>query len=178
MDLSFTREIRVPVGDPKLAAIDIKKFLTINIGEQAPEFVATTLDGKELKLGDLRGKVVLLDFWATWCGPCIAELPNLQWAHKQFGLGGELVVVGISLDSNKDAVKEFVAKRDIHWRQIALGPAEQNPVAKEYTVSGVPATFLIGRDGKVVARDIQGWRLRTELKKLFSGPSEQTQASQ
>jgi len=176
MDLSFSREIRVPVGDPKLTAIAIKRFLMIKIGEPAPDFVASTLDGKEFELRELRGKIVLLHFWATWCGPCIAELPNLQRAHKEFSRDGEFVVVGISLDNSKDAVREFAAKRSIPWLQIVLGPAEQNPVAKEYNVSGVPATFLIGRDGKVVARDIHGWRLRTELKKLLSKPTEQTQA--
>jgi peroxiredoxin len=175
MDISVTRDIRVPVGDPKLAAINIERFLIINAGEQAPLFAATTLDKQELKLEDLRGKVVLLDFWATWCAPCIAQMPKVKQAYEQFGADGGFVVVGISLDQDEAAVKQFVEKRGMPWPQIVLGPSEQNPVAKKYNVTGVPATFLIGRDGKVLATDLSGRALQRELRKQF--PDLQQQVS-
>ncbi|MCH7813072.1 MAG: TlpA family protein disulfide reductase [Planctomycetes bacterium] len=165
--MAFTRQIRVPVGDPKLAQIDIEKFLIISIGEQAPEFAATTLDGRPFKLSELRGKVVLLDFWATWCAPCIGEMPNLLRAVEEYGGSGDFVIVGVSLDSSESAVKQFQQRRKIPWTQIVLGPAEQNPAAKKYNVSGIPATFLIDRDGKVVAKDLHGPALRRELGKLL-----------
>ena len=172
MDLSFRREIRVPVGDPKLATIKIDKFLILRPGDKAPDFAATTLDGKPFKLSDLRGKVVLLDFWATWCTPCIAELPNLERAYEKFGKDGDFVVIGISLDSSDSAVQQFCEQRKIRWPQIVLGPAEQNPVAKRYNVSGIPATFLIGRDGKVVATDVHGRSLGRQLGSLLPQPEQ------
>ncbi|MCP4248478.1 MAG: TlpA family protein disulfide reductase, partial [bacterium] len=113
------------------------------------------------------GKVVLLDFWATWCAPCIAELPNLRRAVEEYGGKGDFVIVGISLDSGESAVKEFQKRRKVTWTQIVLGPAQDNPVAKKYNVSAIPAMFLIGRDGKVVAKDLHGRALQRELGKLL-----------
>ena len=173
MDLSFTREIRVPVGDPKLAMIEIEKFLILRPGDEAPDFVATTLDGKPFKLSELRGKVVLIDFWATWCTQCIAELPNVKQAYEEFSKGGDFVVVGISLDDRDKSARQFCERNKVPWTQIVLGPAEQNPVAKQYNVSSIPATFLIGRDGKVVATDVRSWSLRHQLSSLLSPPKEQ-----
>lgn len=167
MEFSFTREIRVPVGDPSVVMIRIEKFLPINIGDIAPELAGATLDGKEIRLADLRGKVVLLDFWATWCAPCLAELPNLRRAYDKYSAEGKLVVIGISLDDDVEGVRSFVKERGIPWPLMVGGPAESNLVAKAYNVSGVPATFLIGSDGKVVAKDLTGQTLHDELAKLF-----------
>lgn len=89
--------------------------------------------------------------------------------------GGEFVVVGISLDQDERLVKQFVEKRELPWPQVVLGPSEQNPVAKKYNVTAVPATFLIGRDGKVVAKDLTGRRLQRALGKQF--PLTQQRAS-
>ncbi len=139
----------------------------MKVGDSAPQFAEKTIDDKEVRLADLRGKVVLLDFWATWCAPCMAELPNLKTAHEKYAADGRLVIVGISLDSDAEAVRGFVRERGVPWAQIALGPAESNAVAKAYHVSGVPATFLIGEDGKVVARDVTGQALQDELAKLL-----------
>ena len=93
--------------------IKIEKFLGVRVGDQAPNFVATTLDGSPVTPGALRGKVVLLDFWATWCAPCIVELPNIKRMHERYGSDGEFVVVGISLDDSAGVVSDFVRKRDI-----------------------------------------------------------------
>ena len=167
MEFAYTRELRVPVGDPKLAMVNIKKFLIIEIGEPAPDIAVKTLDGKNFKLSGLRGKVVLVDFWATWCTPCIAEMPGIKRAYDTYGRDGRFTVIGISLDDEESAVKRFLAKRDIPWSLAVLGPAEQNPVAKAYNVSQIPATFLIGPDGKVMAKNLRGRALARELQKLF-----------
>lgn len=167
MDLSFSREIRLPVGDPKLAMIDIDRFLTINVGDTAPNFTAATLDETEFDLTRHRGKVVLIDFWATWCAPCIVEMPNIKKAREQYGREGEFVVIGISLDQSPKQVSRFVKGKEYAWQQIAAGPAEKNPIAQKYNVSAIPATFLIDRDGKVVAKDLRGGALQKALRKLL-----------
>ncbi len=157
----------MPVGDPKLATIKIDRLMIINVGDVAPDFTAETIDGQTIKLSDFRGKTVLLDFWATWCSPCVAEMPNIKQALDKFGSCGDLVVIGISLDQDPTTVKQFIKRKEIPWPQICKGPAEENPIAKKYNVSGIPATFLIDPQGKVAAKDIQSTALDQALTKLF-----------
>ncbi len=111
----------------------------------------------------MKGKVVLLDFWATWCSPCLAEVPNIKKAVDRFGKDGRFAVVGISLDMSEVAAKAMVERFGMSWPHLVLGPAEENPVAKLYGVSGIPAMFLIDAEGRVVARDLRGEALQTEL---------------
>ena len=101
-DISWSQEIVLPVGQNTLTRdIDSVKVLGIFPGKPAPDFEATTLDGKPFKLSSLRGKVVLVDFWATWCAPCVAELPNIKKLHDQHSADG-LVVVSVSFDPTND----------------------------------------------------------------------------
>lgn len=146
------------------------------MGEEAPLFAAKDLEGNAVKLEDLRGKVVLLDFWATWCAPCLAELPNLEKLHEQFGDDG-LVILGVSVDAEASAVERFLEQRKIPWRQIAAGDTESNPIARKYNVSAVPSTFLIDKNGKVAAKDLTGWRLQRKVSKLLNQKKEQATAS-
>jgi thiol-disulfide isomerase/thioredoxin len=126
------------------------------------------LDGEKIKLSDYRGKVVLVDFWATWCGPCIAEMPNVAGALKKHGEEGDFIVLGISLDKDEATVREFLKKhKDVAWAQIVGGPAKENEIAKLYGVEGVPATFLIDPDGKVAAKDLRGAALASRVGELL-----------
>jgi thiol-disulfide isomerase/thioredoxin len=108
-----------------------------------------------------------LDFWATWCAPCVAEFPNVRKVQEEYGTDGDFMVVGISLDSEDEKVAAFVKKHKIAWPQIVAGPAERNPLAKKFFVEGIPATFLIDRNGKVVAKDLRGPALRKEVDRLM-----------
>lgn len=121
-----------------------------------------TLDGKELKISDLRGKVVLIDFWATWCAPCVAELPTLKRAHEKFADKG-LVIVGISFDEKAETARKFADKRGLSWPQAWVKGAEKSELAKLYGVEAVPATFLVSPSGKVVAKDLRGRKLLRKI---------------
>lgn len=123
-------------------------------GEAAPEFSAVTLDDASLALGDLTGKVVLLDFWATWCGPCVAEIPKLIKLHEKYGGREDFVMIGISLDQSRSALSTFIKQRKMGWQQVFGTTARKT--ADAYSVRGIPALFLIGRDGKILGSNLPG----------------------
>jgi len=149
------------------------KLLGAKVGSSAPPIEAQALDGKTIRLADQRGKLVYVDFWATWCAPCVAEMPNVAKAYEKFNADG-LVVIGISFDRDADALRRFVEQRKIPWPQILAEGAERGPLAQAYGVAGIPATFLIGPDGTVLERDLRGERLlqrvEEEIKKLKAAP--------
>ena len=135
------------------------------------EITGTLLNGQPFDQQTLTGKVVLVDFWATWCGPCVAEIPNvLEQYNKYHDRGFE--VVGISLDQDRSALEKFVGDRKIPW-PILFEPSEgtgwQHPLATYYGISGIPTVILIGQDGNVITLNARGERLGEELDKIFSG---------
>ena len=148
------------------------KVRSVHAGVMAPDFEAKTLDGRPFKLSELRGKIVLIDFWATWCGPCVAELPNVKKLYEQFG-GEHFAVVGISFDRDAATARKFVGARKLPWTQIWAEKADEGQIAGLYGVGGIPATFLIGADGKVIERDMHGETLAStvgrEVRKLAGG---------
>ncbi|MFN6145699.1 MAG: redoxin family protein [Planctomycetota bacterium] len=123
-------------------------------------------DGKVIDLAAYKGKVVLVDFWATWCGPCIAELPNVIAAYDKYHAQG-FEIVGISLDEDRAKLDAFVKARKITWRQHFDGKGWQNEAAQAWGIQSIPATFLIGADGKIVATDLRGQQLDQKLAKLL-----------
>lgn len=128
------------IGNPEpLQANDAK-------GKQAPDFTLQDLDGKPVKLSDFRGKAVLLNFWATFCGPCKVEMPWLVELQKQYGPQG-LQIVGVALDdSGKDAIQKYAKEMGVNYT-ILQG---QDSVGDAYGAVGLPATFYIDRNGKIV----------------------------
>lgn len=119
------------------------------IGSTAPDFTLTTLDGKKVKLSDYRGKAVLLNFWATWCGPCKVEIPWFMDLEKEYGPQG-LVVLGVSMDDDGPTkVAQFAKEMKIDYT-VVMG---NDDVADEYGgVAGLPTTFYVDRSGKIVKK--------------------------
>ncbi len=137
------------------------------VGSRAKEFRTTDLAGNPLKLSDLRGKIVFIDFYASWCGPCVAEIPNLKKLYQKYHQRG-LEVVGVSLDRTLEDAKDYVKKQGIKWTIAWQKPGGwNNPVARLYGVRSIPSTYLLDREGKVIAVGLRGERLAVALAKLF-----------
>lgn len=124
--------------------------VAVAVGQPAPAYGASRLDGTPVSLADHRGDVVLLNVWATWCAPCIREMPALEEVHREFGQRG-LEVVGVSIDaaSERDGVQRFLDRHGITFR-ILHDPSQS--VVSAFRTVGVPETFLIDRSGTIVER--------------------------
>jgi len=137
-----------------------------SIGSMAPDFTLTSLDGKSVELKSLRGKFVLLDFWASWCPPCRAENPNVVAAFNKFR-GQNFTILSVSLDKDTDKWKEAVAKDKLTWQHVSDLQGWESSVAALYGVQSIPANFLIDPSGKIIAADLRGDDLdRTLTSKL------------
>src|SRR5262249_55787459 len=126
---------------------------------------AEDIRGRTIRSDAYRGKYVLLDFWATWCGPCVAELPRLQAAYRAYHDAG-LEIIGISLDESKDAVIEFVKARQIPWPQVH-GPGASGDLIQALGVSSIPATYLIDPEGTIIRLDLRGKALDEALARMI-----------
>lgn len=144
--------------------IDARK--SVNVGSLAPDFSLQTPEGKTIALKDLRGKYVLVDFWASWCGPCMAEVPNVKKVYDRFHQKG-FEVIGISLDEKKEAWTNAIDKHGLGWLHVSSLKGWKCPVAALYSVTGIPATFLLDPDGKIIARNLRGEELMEEIAKVF-----------
>ena len=122
----------------------------VKAGDPAPDFDVTTLEGKTLRLKDLRGKFVLLDFWATWCPPCVASIPELQAVYEQFKDDKRFVMIGLSLDDDKDVLGKFLKDNKLSWPQVQLGQRRNSDLCLQYGVTGAPSYVLIGPDGMIL----------------------------
>jgi len=135
------------------------------------EISGTLLSGKPFDQKTLAGKVVLVDFWATWCGPCVAEIPNVLEQYEKYHDKG-FEVVGVSLDEDRDALEKFVAEQKIPWPILYEKPQGErwrHPLSTFYGISGIPTVILIGRDGNVITLNARGEKLGEQLDKLFAG---------
>lgn len=135
-------------------------------GKKAPDFSAKSPDGKLISLKESLGKVTLLDFWASWCGPCRRENPNVVALYNEFHSKG-LKIIGVSLDEDLSKWKDAIAKDKITWIQVSNLKGWQDPIAKQYEVEQIPTTFLLDANGKFIARDLFGEELKAKIQELL-----------
>jgi peroxiredoxin len=126
----------------------------MRVGAKSPEFTAEDYDGKKVRLADYRGKFVFFDVWATWCGPCRGEIPNIQKAYDKYGK--DVAIFGVSIDGAKDTAVQFTRKEKMTYPQLWQANEFQSEICKLYQVEGIPSTFLVDPDGNLAATELRG----------------------
>lgn len=147
------------------ASKKIQKSLVV--GAKFPDFDEQDTAGKPLSIAGRKGKVVLVDFWATWCGPCIAELPNVLKTYEKHHSKG-LEIIGISLDQDASKLASFTKEKNMTWPQFFDGKGWGSKLAAKYGVNSIPATYLLDGEGKIIAKDLRGEALEAAVAKALA----------
>lgn len=136
----------------------------------APDFEARKSDGSTLKLSQLKGKVVLVDFWATWCGPCVMEMPHVKKIYEKHA-GPQFEIVGVSLDRRQSDLDAFLKAQGIKWPQSFDGKGWENAVAQKYGVGSIPTMMLVDRAGRIARVGLRGPSLEAAITELIAEPA-------
>ena len=137
------------------------------VGKQAPEISLPDTEGRTVKLSSFRGKYVLVDFWASWCGPCRRENPNVVQAYNQFK-NKNFTILGVSLDKQKEAWEKAIVDDNLNWTHISDLKYWQSEVVPIYEIAGIPFNVLVDPDGKVVAENLRGNALEQKLQEVLN----------
>lgn len=144
----------------------IKNAESFIVGAVAPDFTMKNLDGEAVNLSDFRGKVVLIDFWASWCGPCRKDNPHVVELYKKYKKDG-FEILGVSLDKTKDKWEQAISKDNLTWTHVSDLKGWKNEVAQMYSVKSIPHTVLLDEEGKIIARKLRGPQLDQKLAAIF-----------
>ncbi len=172
-DISVTEELFNGLK-PQVRASDIGNYLTqqiaeakVNgIGTEMEDFTQNDTDGKPFKLSSLRGKYVLVDFWASWCRPCRQENPNVVANYNKYK-SKNFTVLGVSLDKAKPAWVEAINMDGLTWTHVSDLQGWSNAVAQQFRITSIPQNFLVGPDGKIIAKNLRGAALDHKLEQLL-----------
>ena len=137
------------------------------MGQKFPGFDETSLGGQPLSVTAYRGKVTLIDFWATWCPPCRAELPNVIAIYRAYHAQG-FDIIGVSLDDNRGTVVDFTQAQGMAWLQYFDGQGWDNKLAKKYGVHSIPMTYLLDRHGIIIGKELRGEELGAAVVKALA----------
>ncbi|MCG3166726.1 MAG: Thiol-disulfide oxidoreductase ResA [Bacteroidia bacterium] len=150
---------------PLLARIGEMKRLSL--GSEAPEIVVNDPDGKQITLSSLRGKVVLIDFWASWCGPCRKENPNVVKMYQKYKDKG-FEIFGVSLDREKEAWLQAIAADKLTWKHGSELAFWNSTFVKTYNIDGIPKAVLVDKNGIIIAKDLRGPQLEQKLAEVLN----------
>lgn len=154
-------------GHPYTKELDeVIAYKALQVGNEAPAFSIRGMDGREIELKNYVGKYVLLDFWASWCGPCRREMPNVVKLYRECG-GKDFEIIGISLDQKEGDWKKAVKEMGMTWPQACDFLVWESPVARKYNLSAVPYTVLVGPDGRIEALNLRGGQLVNTIRTLL-----------
>lgn len=160
------KEIKTKIGAAKLPAVGASAP-PVGSAKWRSDFSAPNPEGKVVSLKESLGKVTIVDFWASWCGPCRKENPNVVAIYKELHAKG-LNIIGVSLDKEAGKWKEAIAKDGLTWTHVSNLKFWDEPIAAQYGVQSIPATFILDASGKVVAQDLRGPELKAKILELLA----------
>lgn len=170
VDVKAAFDLLSPTAKQSVIGQRVAKRLEVlkrsSVGEEVLNFTQNDTEGKPVTFNEFKGKYVLIDFWASWCGPCRAENPNVLKAYNNYKDKG-FTVLGVSLDENGDNWKKAIADDGMPWTQVSDLKGWKNEVSDYYGIRGIPSTLLVGPDGKIIAKDLRGEILNKKLSELF-----------
>ncbi len=160
------KAVKTKLAELKTPSVGATAAPAAPAGKWRTDFSAPDPQGKRISLKESLGKVTIVDFWASWCGPCRKENPNVVAIYKELHSKG-LNIIGVSLDEDPVKWKEAIAKDKLIWTQVSNLKGWEDPIAKQYKVESIPATFILNEAGLVIAKDLRGPELRAKVAELL-----------